>query len=89
VDLRKELAYCGTKSGKDYDKWKETGLTKIKANKVPAYLVDECNLHYECKIIAKTPLLGDSMHGDLISKFYPNENYHVLYFGEIIGTYVK
>ncbi len=89
VDLKKELAYCGTKSGRDYDKWKETNLTKVKANRVSTYLVDECDLHYECKIVAKTPLLNDNMNSDLVNKFYSNQDYHMLYFGEIVGTYVK
>lgn len=33
-DLRKELAFCGTKSGRDYDKFKECNLTPVPAQKL-------------------------------------------------------
>ena len=25
-EMKKEIAFCGSKSGRDYDKWKETGM---------------------------------------------------------------
>jgi flavin reductase (DIM6/NTAB) family NADH-FMN oxidoreductase RutF len=37
-----ELAYVGTKSGRNTDKWEGCGLKKIKAKSVDAYVVDGC-----------------------------------------------
>ena len=50
----KELAfatdYCGVKSGKDVDKWKETGLTPGKASKVQTPIIQECPVNIECRV---------------------------------------
>ncbi|MGL4735944.1 MAG: flavin reductase family protein [Cellulosilyticaceae bacterium] len=89
VDLKEALKICGTVSGRDHDKWQAADITKLKAHKVDAPLVGECDLHYECKIIGKTPL-SKGMLDDLIdTAFYKDGDYHVLYYGEILGTYVK
>lgn len=50
----KELAfatdYCGVKSGKDVDKWKEMGLTPGKASKVQTPIIQECPVNIECRV---------------------------------------
>ena len=42
--------YCGVKSGRDTDKWKETGLTPIKSLKVNAPTISESPVAIECKV---------------------------------------
>lgn len=42
--------FCGTKSGKEVDKFKEAGLTKEKAQIVKAPLIKECPINIECKL---------------------------------------
>ena len=42
---------CGTKSGKDIDKWKECSFTTVKAEKVSVPLILECPINIECKVI--------------------------------------
>ena len=42
--------YCGVKSGRDVDKWKETGLTSVKASKVSVPLIEECPVNIECQV---------------------------------------
>ncbi|MHA2247662.1 MAG: flavin reductase family protein [Candidatus Hodarchaeales archaeon] len=42
---------CGTKSGKDIDKWKECSFTPVKAEKVSVPLILECLINIECKVI--------------------------------------
>ncbi len=42
--------FCGVKSGRDTDKWKETGLTRGKAAQVAAPLVDESPVNIECRV---------------------------------------
>lgn len=50
----KELAYatdyCGVKSGKDVDKFKEAKLTPQKSNVVNAPGITECPVNIECKV---------------------------------------
>ena len=51
----KDLAYatdwCGVKSGKDVDKFKEMHLTKQKANFVKCPLIAESPVSIECKVV--------------------------------------
>lgn len=49
--------YCGVVSGRDVDKFKETGLTAASASKVNAALILECPLNLECRV-KKTLELG-------------------------------
>lgn len=42
--------FCGRRSGKEYDKFKETGLTAQPARKVKAPIIKECVAHLECTL---------------------------------------
>lgn len=42
--------YCGVKSGRNVDKFKELKLTKEKAQKVKVPLIGECPVNIECKV---------------------------------------
>ena len=57
----KELAFatdwCGVKSGKDFNKWKEMGLTPAPATKVRAPLIKESPVNIEC-IVKEIKELG-------------------------------
>lgn len=42
--------YCGVKSGRDTDKWKDMGLTPVPASKVGAPLIAESPVNLECRV---------------------------------------
>jgi flavin reductase (DIM6/NTAB) family NADH-FMN oxidoreductase RutF len=46
----KVLDWCGTVSGRDVDKFAETGLTPAKALKVRCPIITECLLNIECRV---------------------------------------
>jgi len=50
VDIVKETLACGRTSGKNHDKFSETGLTPLPARKVKAPIIKECVAHLECKL---------------------------------------
>lgn len=55
--LVKETDFCGVKSGKDLDKWQETGLTKGKSNSLTyAPIIKESPVNIECKVSEILPL---------------------------------
>ncbi len=58
ISIEKEMHYCGVKSGKDVNKWKETGLTAIPSLKVGAPRIKECFGHLECRVI-ESHVMGD------------------------------
>jgi flavin reductase (DIM6/NTAB) family NADH-FMN oxidoreductase RutF len=50
MDILNETLFCGRKSGKYYDKFKETGLTASRSRKVKPPIIKECVAHLECKL---------------------------------------
>lgn len=50
-ELLEQVLFCGTKSGRDTDKFRETGLTPVKGEKISAPLIAECPLNMECKVV--------------------------------------
>jgi len=56
----KELAYatdyCGVKSGREHDKFKEMNLTPVPASVVSAPLIKESPVNIECKVTECKPL---------------------------------
>lgn len=50
--LAKATDYCGVRSGKDVDKWKEAHLTPQKAKTLKyAPVIEECPVNIECKVV--------------------------------------
>ncbi len=49
-ELVRATDYCGVRSGKDVDKFAETGLTPIPASKVNAPLIGESPISLECVV---------------------------------------
>ena len=49
--LAKATDYCGVRSGRDVDKWKEMKLTRGTANELEfAPIIKECPVNIECKV---------------------------------------
>ncbi len=80
------VMFCGTKSGRDYDKFIECGLQTRKAVTVDSPIIDIPGIHYECKIIYKSAMDNTNLDEQL-EKLYPAKDYHTLYFGEILACY--
>ncbi len=60
-DLTKVMDYCGVKSGRDVDKFKEMGLTKEAADIVRAPLIAESPVCLECKVVEVKELPSHDM----------------------------
>ncbi len=82
----KAIAFCGTKSGREFDKFKECELTTKPAQQVDSPIIDIPGVHYECKIVYKSGM-DSSFLDESLNGLYPNKDYHTLYFGEILACY--
>lgn len=87
-DLKKELSFCGTKSGRDYDKIKECGLKIAPARTIKTPILSDCQLHFECKVIYKQAMEPGMVPEDVKKKYYRSNDYHVIYYGEIQDSYL-
>ncbi|MEE3481478.1 MAG: flavin reductase family protein [Lachnospiraceae bacterium] len=54
--LAKATDFCGVKSGRDIDKWKECHLTPVPGTEVKAPYVEESPVSIECRVVEKRPL---------------------------------
>ncbi|MEG6615081.1 flavin reductase family protein [Peptococcaceae bacterium 1198_IL3148] len=88
-DLKKELAFCGTKSGRDVDKFKECNLTAEPAKVVNTPVIGQCDLIYECKVVYQQAMEPALIDEKIHQHSYAKGDYHVIYYGEIVASYVK
>ena len=54
--LARATDWCGVRSGRDYDKFKEMGLTPVMAEQVKAPIIDESPVAIECRVKQIIPL---------------------------------
>ena len=88
--LKDELALCKTKSRRDLDKAAECGLTMVPGKAVETPVIDECALHYECRIVARTQQeREDFRSNEVLGQFYAKGDHHLVVFGEIVAAYAS
>jgi flavin reductase (DIM6/NTAB) family NADH-FMN oxidoreductase RutF len=83
------LTFCGSKSGRDYDKVKETGLKPLYTEHGSVYY-EQARLVIECqKIYADKFEATNFIDTTIMNKVYPEKDYHKMYVGKIINVMVK
>lgn len=89
--LQKEIGICGSKSGRDTDKFKECGFTKEKGKVLDLPVIKECDLFYECKVVYHQTMEPGVTDQGIKENFYTSKNndYHVMFYGEIVASYIK
>ena len=83
--LRSAADLCGTKSGRDLEKFKAADLTPVPSVHVKPPSIVECPINIECRIytsIAPPHLLLTPEHRQA-----PVQQQHTIYFAEVLGTY--
>jgi len=86
--MKKVVIYCGQVSGREHDKFKEKNLTTEKSTFVKSPLIKESKIKFECKVIGKTDILPEFLDEEIKNKFYSDNDYHRVYFGEILAVYI-
>lgn len=61
ADMARDTDWIGVRSGKDYDKWKEAGLTPLPGEKVSCPTILESPVSIECRVKSVTDLGTHSM----------------------------
>lgn len=56
ADMARATDWAGVRSGRDYNKWKETGLTPLRGEKVCSPTIAQSPVSLECRIKSITPL---------------------------------
>jgi flavin reductase (DIM6/NTAB) family NADH-FMN oxidoreductase RutF len=74
ADIVLKADHCGITSGKGSDKFADTGLTPVGADKVAAPLIGECSVSMECRLIEIVPLgIHDMFLGEVVATHVAEE----------------
>ncbi len=79
-------AFCGTVSGRDHDKLAEANLTAAPSLSVKSPVIQECLLHYECKVVHVNDVVPKALARDLAGACYARGDYHRFFFGQILNV---
>ncbi len=80
------LSLCGSKSGRDFDKAKETGLEPVFVDKTTTF--EQAELVLICRKVFAQDINPDSfLDKTIIDKWYPEKDFHTAYVGEIVKAY--
>lgn len=81
---KKELSFLGSKSGRDLDKVKESGLSPKTYKGCVMYL--EAKVTLLCKKIYRQDLDVKNMPSEVVEKHYVSDLPHTMYIGEVIDV---
>lgn len=86
-EMKEALSFCGTKSGRDYDKIKECALKLKDGRAVDVPVIDCKSIAVECRVIYAQRMDETAMTPEFKEKFYASGDIHTLYHGEILAMY--
>ena len=87
-EYRKQLSLCGSKSGREVDKVKECGFT-VKTAACGAPYFEEAQLVLVCRKRFAQAMDPNHIPQEIKEKWYPQEDYHTMYIGEIVEVLKK
>jgi flavin reductase (DIM6/NTAB) family NADH-FMN oxidoreductase RutF len=79
-------ALCGSKSGRDADKFDLCKLTAERSASVLAPGVAECPIIYECQVVHSNDVQPSKLTDEILSGAYQDGDFHRVYFGKILAT---
>ena len=85
--MNKALGYCGSKSGRDFDKFKECNLDILDSKSVESPAIGNCQMIYECKIVYKHHMDPELLDSEVKGEWYDKGDLHTIYYGEIVNCY--
>jgi flavin reductase (DIM6/NTAB) family NADH-FMN oxidoreductase RutF len=85
--MREALDYCGSRSGRDYDKWAEAGISPEPSETLAVPRVAGAHLVLECRTIYTFDLDPQRFKDTAIEDHYPRRDYHRAYVGEVLAVF--
>ncbi|MGI6374498.1 MAG: flavin reductase family protein [Anaerolineae bacterium] len=87
IDMERYVALCGTRSGRDMDKFAGLGRSVSPGRTVRAVSLDSSPMVYECKVVHHNDVIPAHLAADIEARSYRGKDYHRVYFGEITGVF--
>lgn len=82
------LSFCGTKSGRDVDKFQALGLTAVEPEVISVPGIAQLPLTLECRVVYRQ-LQDQALEEALRDRYYPGSqpDLHIAYYGKIVTAY--
>ena len=88
-EARKIYNFCGSKSGRDFDKAKETGLTPV-ATDNGSIAFEQARMTFECRKLFKDTMTAEKFLDKSLLQWYGEKGgFHDVYVVEIVNAYTK
>jgi len=84
--MAEACSLCGTRSGRDTDKFAACRLTPQRARTIAAPVVAECPIVYECKVVHSNDILPPRLAQEIHASAYPGGDFHRVYWGEVLAA---
>ena len=81
--------YCGSVSGREKDKFQDMDLTPITLPEVQVPIIEECHIHFLCRTVHQHHLIPEMLEDSVKKQFYPKNDFHQVYYGEIVAAYAN
>ncbi len=78
---------CGTRSGRQMDKFAECGFTLEQGTKINAPHIAQCPIYYECRRVHKNTVQARTLVREIRTVYYAGSDWHDIYYGEILGVH--
>lgn len=79
-EMQDQVMYCGTYSGRDVDKFQQTGLTPVPAKFVQPPLVKEAVVNMECQVIGELRTGDHTLFAGEVLTAYISDKAHPVLF---------
>lgn len=87
ASMKGVLDLCGSRSGRDLDKWEAAGILPEPSERVSVPRVKGAELSLECRVIATFEVDPARFVDRSIEDLYPLKDYHRAFVGEVLATW--
>jgi flavin reductase (DIM6/NTAB) family NADH-FMN oxidoreductase RutF len=84
--LYRAVDFCGTRSGRDYDKFAECSMTAEPSRTIATPGIAESPAIYECRIVHTNDVISANLDPLIVADAYPSGNFHRIHYGEILAV---
>ncbi|MBN2446534.1 MAG: flavin reductase [Phycisphaerae bacterium] len=88
-ELKTAVAFCGSESGRDYDKLAEMDLNVLPSRHIKSGGIAEADIVFECRVVHVNDVREPTFPAEIISNYYPDGDFHRVYFGQILAVSVR
>ncbi len=86
-DFIEQLKLCGSRSGRDCDKYAAAGLELNPSKEIEVPVIKGCGAYFECRTIYTEDIIIEKLPAELQKACYPQGDCHRLYYGQILACY--